>query len=319
MFLSHSIVFLLLLLLALIYYRLAIRFGIVDRPNHRSSHTRVTVRGGGIIFPFAVILWWMAADFIHTWMVLGIVWISVISFLDDIYAISRRLRFGIQFLALSMAFYDLGVFEQLSLWSLPFLYFFALGILNAVNFMDGINGISGLCGLCFFGSILAVNRYMPIFDNELIYSLIMAVFVFLIFNFRKNAMMFAGDIGSISLAYMMIYFLVQWYLASQNWTIILFLVVYGADAFLTLCRRLLKRENVGLPHRTHLYQILANELKKDHVLIALAFALIQFAVNFFLFIQPHSMPTQILAAGVIVAVAGIYLAIKVPLQKKFGI
>ncbi|WP_051315297.1 MraY family glycosyltransferase [Algoriphagus terrigena] len=319
MFLSHSIVFLLLLLLALIYYRLAIRFGIVDRPNHRSSHTRVTVRGGGIIFPFAVILWWMAADFIHTWMVLGLVWISAISLLDDIYNISRKLRFGIQFLALNMAFYDLGVFEQLPLWSLPFLYFAALGILNAVNFMDGINGIAGLCALCFFGSILAVNRYMPIFDNELIYSLIMGVFVFLIFNFRKNAMMFAGDIGSISLAYMMIYFLVQWFLAAQQWTIVLFLVIYGADAFLTLVRRLLKKENVGLPHRTHLYQILANQMKKDHVLIALAFALLQFAVNFFLFIKPHSMPSSVLALSVLVAVAAFYLAIKVPLQKKFGV
>lgn len=319
MFLNHSIVFLLLLLLALIYYRLAIRFGIVDRPNHRSSHTRVTVRGGGIIFPFAVILWWMAADFIHTWMVLGIVWISAISLLDDMYSISRKLRFGIQFLALNMAFYDLGVFEQLPLWSLPVLYFVALGILNAVNFMDGINGITGLCALCFFGSILAVNRYMPIFDYELIYSLIMAVFVFLIFNFRKNAMMFAGDIGSISLAYMMIYFLVQWFLAAQQWTIVLFLVIYGADAFLTLFRRLLKKENIGLPHRTHLYQILANQMKKDHVLIALAFALLQFAVNFFLFIKPHSMPSGVLGFGVLVAVAAIYLAIKVPLQKKFGV
>jgi len=319
MFLSYTIVFLSLLLAGLIYYRLAKQFGIVDQPNHRSSHTRVTVRGGGILFPLAVVLWWMSHDFVNTWMVLGIVWISAVSFLDDMYTLSRKLRLGVQFLGLSMAFYDLGVFEQESWWTLPFLYFMALGVINAINFMDGINGITGLYGLVFFGCLLAVNIYMPIFSESLIRYVILALLVFLIFNLRKDAKMFAGDVGSISLAFLIIYFLVQWYLASHNWTIILFLLIYGADSLITLVHRLVRGENVALPHRSHLYQILANQLRQDHVVIALLYALTQFVVNFSLFVYPRTVPGDLLGFAVLLATAIIYLSIKIPLIKKYGI
>lgn len=319
MILSYTIVFLSLLLVGLVYYRMAKRFGIVDKPNHRSSHKMVTIRGGGILFPFAVVFWWMAHDFLNTWMVLGIIWISTVSFLDDMYSLSRKLRFGIQFLALSMAFYDLGVFEQESWWVLPILYFVSLGIINAINFMDGINGLTGLYGLVFFGSLLAVNEYMPLFSESLIRYVILAILVFLIFNFRKDAKMFAGDIGSISLAYLIIYFLVQWYLASHNWTIVIFLLVYGADSLITFTQRLLRRENVALPHRTHLYQILANQLNQDHVIIALIYALLQFGINFSFFIYPRSEPGSLLTLGVLVVTAIIYLGIKTPLNKKYKV
>lgn len=319
MILSYTLIFLVLLLVGLIYFRLANRYGIVDKPNLRSSHTNVTVRGGGILFPFAIIFWWLNTDFLNTWMVLGIVWISVVSMLDDMFTVSRKLRFGVQFLALSMAFFDLGVFEQEPWWVLPILYFVALGIINAINFMDGINGITGLYGLVFFGSLLAINVYMPIFDESLIRYVVLAILVFLIFNFRKKAFMFAGDIGSISLAYLMIYFLVQWYLAAHNWTIVLLLLVYGADSFITLGQRLLRGQNVALPHRTHLYQIFANQLKKDHVLIALIYGLLQLAFNVVFFIFPQSYPTSLVGALVLIVTALVYLTIKTPLIKKFKV
>lgn len=319
MILSQTIVFLALLLAGLVYYRFALRFGIVDKPNLRSSHTDVTVRGGGIIFPVAVIFWWMGNDFLHTWMVIGLIWISAISFLDDMFALSRKLRFSIQFLAISMAFYDLGVFEQEALWTLPILYFVALGIINAINFMDGINGITGIYGIVFFASILAINQFMPIFSESLIRYVLLAILVFLIFNFRRKALMFAGDIGSISMAYLMIYLMVQWYLASGNWTIILFLVVYGMDSFLTLGRRLLRKENIGLPHRTHLYQIFANQLQKDHVIISLIYGMIQLAFNLVFFIFPQSYPHPLVAVLLLVVSALVYLGIKIPLIKKFKV
>lgn len=316
MILSNLIVFLFLLLLALVYQRLAFKFGIIDIPNSRSSHHIPTVRGGGIIFPMAVLFWWLNSDFLNTWMVLGLVWISAVSMLDDMFILSRKLRFGIQFLAISMAFYDLGLFEQQSVWTLPILYFVALGIVNAINFMDGINGITGLYFLVFFGSILAVNQFMPIFDSNLIQYIILALLVFLIFNLRKKALMFAGDIGSISLAYLVIYFMAKWYLASGSWTIILFLLVYGADSFITFFQRILRGENVSQPHRSHLYQIFVNQLKQDHVIIALVFASLQFGINFFLFIMPQSFPSEMVASAILITTALIYLGIKLPIQKK---
>ncbi|GAB3218835.1 glycosyltransferase family 4 protein [Algoriphagus aestuariicola] len=319
MILSYTIVFLSLLLAGLIYYRLARQFGIVDKPNSRSSHSATTIRGGGILFPLAVVFWWMSYDFQNTWMVLGIVWISVVSFLDDIYTISRKLRLGIQFLGLSMAFYDLGVFDQESWWALPVLYFVALGVINAINFMDGINGITGLYGLVFLGSLLAVNIYMPIFSESLIRYVILALCVFLVFNFRKDAKMFAGDIGSISLAYLIIYFLVQWYLSAHTWTIVLFLLIYGADSLITFAHRLFRRENVALPHRTHLYQILANQVGIDHVTIALIYSILQFGLNFFLFIYPQAIPEDLFGFGILVLTAVVYSSIKIPLIKKYEV
>ncbi len=307
-----------LIFFILVYYRLAKKYNIVDRPNHRSSHSEVTVRGGGIIFPIAVVMWWFVNDYIHTWMVIGIVWISTISLLDDLYTLSRKLRFGIQFMALSMAFYDLGLFEQQPYWSLPILYFIALGIINAINFMDGINGITGLYSLAFFGSLLVVNQYMPIFDESLIQFVIMGVSVFLIFNLRKKALMFAGDIGSISIAYLMIYFLTQWYLAGHAWTIVFMLLVYGADSFLTLGQRLVRGEKVTEPHRSHLYQLMANQLGWQHVLIALGFAIAQLGINYFLFIQNQGHPNSILGFVILFLAALIYLSIKLPIQKKFN-
>lgn len=250
-------------------------------------------------------------------MVLGLVWIAAVSMLDDIYALSRKLRFAIQFFALSLAFYDLGLFEQNAIWVLPVLYFIALGIINAINFMDGINGITGLYFLVFFGSLLAVNEFMPIFDSSLLHYIILSILVFLIFNLRKKALMFAGDIGSISLAYLVIYFLGKWYLASGNWTIILFLLIYGVDSFLTLGQRLIKGENVTQPHRSHLYQLLVNQLKKEHVMVALIFAVLQFGLNFLLFIYPKSFPSYLITCAVLVITALIYLGIKIPIQKKF--
>lgn len=317
MILSYLIVFLLLLLIGLVYHRLAIKFGIVDKPNHRSSHSSVTVRGGGILFPFAVIFWWMASDFLHTWMVLGLVWIAAVSLLDDMYTLSRKLRFGVQFLALSMAFYDLGVFERMNWMALPLLYFVSLGIINAINFMDGINGISGLYALIFFGSVLTVQEYMPIFEESLIRYVILSVLVFLFFNLRKKALMFAGDIGSISIAYLMIYFLVQWYMAGHSWTIILFLMVYGIDVFLTIAQRLKNGENITQPHRSHLYQLLVNHSKHDHVTIALIYAVLQGVVNLGLFIFPQTLPSPLLASAILLVSMLVYLFIKSRIRKKY--
>ncbi|MEN2281270.1 glycosyltransferase family 4 protein [Algoriphagus sp. SE2] len=317
MILSHIIIFLILLLCALVYQRLAIKFNITDIPNHRSSHQHVTVRGGGILFPVAIIFWWMVYDFQNTWMVLGIVWISAISLLDDIYSLSSKFRMGVQFLALSMAFHDLDLFQQVDWYFLPLIYFVGLGVINSVNFMDGINGITGLYGLVFFGSLLAVNAFMPIFDRELLQYEILALCVFLLFNFRKKAIMFAGDIGSISLAYLMIYFMGKWFLYSGSWTVILMVLVYGADSFTTLAERIKNKEKVFEPHRKHLYQLLANEGKMDHVIIAIIYALIQMAINFFAFIQPQGMPDPYLALSIMLGLGFVYIVIKVIVVRKY--
>ncbi len=319
MVLSNLIIFLSLLLVGLIYHRLANRLGIVDKPNNRSSHTHVTVRGGGIIFPIAALIWWFTNDYQNTWMIIGLLWVATVSMLDDIYSLSGRLRMGVQFIGISMAFYDLDLFNQMPPWSLPILYFIALGILNAINFMDGINGISGLYAAVFFASIMAVNIYLPIFNVSLPEYQILAISVFLIFNLRRKAIMFAGDIGSISLAYLMIYYLTQWYLEAGDWTIILFLMIYGVDAFLTLANRLKDGEDLGEPHRKHFYQILVNQAGASHVLVALSYAIIQLLINLVFFILPQSTPSPYLASIILVVTGVVYVFAKRLVKKKYAV
>lgn len=129
--------------------------------------------------------------------------------------------------------------------------------------------------------------------------------------------MFAGDIGSISIAYLMIYFLVQWYLVGHSWTIILFLMVYGVDVFLTMARRLKNRENITQPHRSHLYQLLVNQSKHDHVTIAIIYAVLQGVVNFGLFIYHQTLPNSILACAILLVSMLVYLFIKSRIRKKY--
>lgn len=128
--------------------------------------------------------------------------------------------------------------------------------------------------------------------------------------------MFAGDIGSISLAYLMIYLLLQCYLYSGSWTVILFLLIYGLDTALTIFERMRKKEKISTPHRTHLYQILANQGEIPHVNIALAYAILQLGINFTFFIYPQTTPDT-LALGILVIAGLIYLAIKLFLLKKY--
>lgn len=317
MILSYLSIFLFLLLIGLVYYRLARKFGVWDLPNERSSHRQVTIRGGGILFPAAAIIWWLFFDFQNTWMIIGMLWISSISMLDDIYTLSAKLRFGVQFLALSMAFWDLEVFQTLDWYQLPILYFMGLGIINAINFMDGINGITGLYGLVFFASLMVVNTYSPFFQDELLHYEVLAICVFLLFNLRKKALMFAGDIGSITLAYLMIYFLTKWYLAEGNWTIILFLLIYGVDVTATIVRRIQKGEKLTEPHRTHLYQFLVNQVKIDHVIIALVYAIMQGVINFGFFILPQSYPEPRTAFAFMTVLGFAYLFFKNWIRKRY--
>ncbi|MFC3415181.1 MraY family glycosyltransferase [Algoriphagus hitonicola] len=314
----YLVVFCILTIVSIIYYGFAKSLGIVDKPNHRSSHTRVTVRGGGIIFPIAALLWFLIFDFQHALMILGLVLIASISFLDDIYSLNRKIRFFTQFLALSLAFYDLRLFQHLDWYLLPIFYFVALGIINAINFMDGINGITGLYSLVFFGTLLVLHQNMPIFEEELINYQILAILAFLIFNLRKKALMFAGDIGSISVAYLMIYFMTQWFLNGGGWTVILILLIFGADVFVTMATRLLNRERLTEPHRKHLYQLLANEGKIPHIPVAILFAVLQGIFNYFVFIRTETTPSTLQGLGIILTTGLFYILIKQTLKKRFS-
>lgn len=282
----------LFVIIELAYFRIADHFNIIDKPNLRSSHTTITLRGGGILFPIAWLLGFVLSGFQHPWMVAGLLLLSVVSFWDDVRSLSSGIRFGAQFVALGFMFYDLQLVELMPWYGIIAACILSVATLNAINFMDGINGMTGLYGLTCIGSLLL---YQHGFNGIASTSptptvlLLLALLVFGLFNFRKKAKCFAGDIGSISLGYILIFLLLQHILPASTsgsepatgWHMewILLLTVYGIDSMFTIFQRLWNKENILQPHRKHLYQYLANELKWPHLIVAGLYAVIQMVVN----------------------------------------
>ena len=142
--------------------------------------------------------------------------------------------------------------------------------------MDGINGITGGYSLIILVALAYINREIVSFvEQELIVTVLCSVLVFNFFNFRKHAKCFAGDVGSVSIAFIVLFLIGKLIIKTEDFSWIVPLVVYGVDSVLTIIHRLMLHENIGLPHRKHLYQIMANELKVPHVVVSSVYMVIQ--------------------------------------------
>ena len=269
-----------LTILMLLYFKVADRFNIVDKPNHRSAHAEITLRGGGVIFWFAALLYFLQRFEGYYLFFVGITLVSLVSFWDDIQSLPNKIRLVTQFLAISLLLYSLGVFSIVSIWGVVIIYVMAIGIINAYNFMDGINGITGLYTLAVLSSLLYVNAYVAVFTTfEFIVYPMVASVVFLFFNFRKKAKCFAGDVGSISIAFWIIYLLLQLILKTESLVWLLFLGVYGVETIATIAHRIHLKENIFEAHRWHLYQVLSNGYKIEHRIVAIMYASLQGLVS----------------------------------------
>jgi UDP-N-acetylmuramyl pentapeptide phosphotransferase/UDP-N-acetylglucosamine-1-phosphate transferase len=274
----YLLLFIALFAAELAYFRIADHFNIIDKPNERSSHSRLTLRGGGIVFYMGILLYFAFFGFQHQWFFLGLTMISIVSFADDIRPQSSKLRLLVHFAAMGLMFYEWGLYD------LPWYYtllalIFCTGIINAYNFMDGINGITGGYSLAVAGSLWYINTYQVAFvDNDFIYTLVLAILVFNFFNFRTKAKCFAGDVGAISIAFIILFLLGLLIVKTADFSYIILLVVYGVDSVLTIIHRLILKENIFQPHRKHTYQILANELKIKHVVVSSFYAVLQIMI-----------------------------------------
>ena len=283
-------VFLVLFFLELIYFKIADKFNIIDKPNHRSSHTQITLRGGGIIFPIAFVLYFVLSAVYRKdyflpedyWSFgLGLLALSTISFLDDILDLSSKLRLLFHFVAVTLLIYFLGLFTSAPIWFIPLVYVFVIGVLNAYNFMDGINGITGVYSLVMLITFYYINQYGVTFtDAHFIIYPILASLVFLFFNFRKKAKCFAGDVGSMSIAFWVLALLGLLVVKTQELTYLLFIGVYGIEVIFTIIQRIKLKENIFEAHRHHLYQLLVNQMKWSHLLVSTMYGVIQLLINF---------------------------------------
>ena len=271
----YLIILVLLFLAELFYFRIADKCNIIDKPNERSSHTRITLRGGGIIFYFGALAYFLTNHWEYPWFILALTLITFISFVDDIRSISQGLRLMLHFTAMALLFYQWGLFT-LPWWWIIVALIVCTGIINAYNFMDGINGITGGYSLVILGALAYINSKIITFvEPALIYIVLCSVFVFCFFNFRKKAKCFAGDVGSVSIAFILLFLIGRLIIKTEDFSWIILLSVYGVDSVLTIIHRLMLHENIGLPHRKHMYQLMANELKMPHVVVSLIYMVVQ--------------------------------------------
>ena len=271
----YLLVFILLFAAELLYFKVADKCNIIDNPNERSSHTRITLRGGGIIFYFGALAYFLTNHFEYPWFMLALTLVTFISFVDDVHSTRQVTRLVFHFSAMALMFWQWGLFG-LPWWWIVVALVVCTGIINAYNFMDGINGITGGYSLVILVALAYINaQVVPFVEQDLIYTVILSVLVFCFFNFRKKAKCFAGDVGSVSIAFVLLFLIGRLVMVTEDLSWIVLLVVYGVDSVLTIVHRLMLHENIGLPHRKHLYQLMANELKIPHVAVSLVYMAVQ--------------------------------------------
>lgn len=304
------------------YFKIADKYNIIDKPNHRSAHTQITLRGGGIIFPISLILFCLSnlnETINHYWSFgFGLLAICTVSFIDDIKPLSNRIRLSVHLISVILLLYFTGAFSLMPYWVWPILFILIIGTLNAYNFMDGINGMSGTYTLVTLLTLFYINKEVVIFtDNDFIIYPILASLVFLFFNFRKKAKCFAGDIGSMGMGFWVIGLITLLVMKTQDYKYILLLSIYGMEVVLTIIERLLLKENIFEAHRRHLYQLFANEKKVSHLIISSVYAVFQVLINIFLI--NSQLPIWALILIIFVPIGGIYLALKWSLKKQYNL
>lgn len=308
---TYIIIFILLLIAELLYFRIADKCNIIDKPNERSSHSTIVLRGGGIIFLIGVWIWSAFFGFQYPWFLMGLTLVAGISFVDDVHSLPDSVRLVAQFAAAAMAFYQLGILHWSMWWIILLALVVYVGATNVINFMDGINGITAGYSLAVLIPLALVNLTDTFVAQSLIVSTILASLVFCVFNFRPKgkAKCFAGDVGSIGIAFIMLFLLGHLIIRTGDITWLIFLLVYGVDGCLTIAHRIMLHENLGEAHRKHAYQIMANELKIGHVKVALLYMVIQLIISLgFIYFCPNTMLAHWLyLIGAFVVLAIVYI------------
>ena len=237
-------------------------------------------------------VWSAFFGFDYPWFLAGLTLVAGVSFVDDIRSLPDSVRLVAQFAAAAMAFYQLDILHWNMWWIVLVALIVYVGATNVINFMDGINGITAGYSLAVLFPLAALNVDDKFVAQSLIFTTIIAAIVFCIFNFRPKgkAKCFAGDVGSIGIAFIMLFLLGNVIIKTEDITWLIFLLVYGVDGCLTIIHRIMLHENLGEAHRKHAYQIMANELKIGHVKVTLIYMAMQLMVSLgFIYLCPDNV------------------------------
>jgi len=271
-----------------------IKNAILDEVNERSSHTIPTPHGGGIAIAvtwFGGLLYLYATKQIDNnlfyALIVGVV-ISFVSFFDDLYDLSPKIRLASQSTVALIGLYCLGGLNSLDfgLFSINnqiftnIVAFVAIiWFINLYNFLDGIDGYAGTEAV-----FLALAGFV-LFGGAHFLVLFVSVLGFLIWNWHR-AKIFMGDVGSTLLGYNVAIFTI--YYANQDsinlWIWLILFGLFWFDATITLFRRYKNGERVSQAHKKHAYQRLHQSgWKHDRVvLFSIAVNLVLFSFVYFI-------------------------------------
>ena len=307
---QYTVITIILISAELLYFKLADKFNIIDKPNERSSHSSIVLRGGGIIFVIGSLVWAIASLLgvfgsgqpLYPLFLLAVVLAAGISFVDDVRSLPDSVRLVVQFLAMGLMILQLflsakgeGLFGESNLLINIVFVLIALvvcvGATNIYNFMDGINGITAGYSIAVLLPLMLMNHRVGFLSESLLLVVLLSVLVFSFFNFRPRgkAKCFAGDVGSVGIAFILLFSIGMLIVKTADVTWLIFLLVYGVDGCLTICHRILLHENLGQAHRKHAYQLMANELRMSHPLVSVIYLALQLAVSLgFIYLIPDT-------------------------------
>ena len=331
MFLTYGIIAAILVIAELVYFKIADHYNIIDKPNERSSHSTIVLRGGGIIFAISMIVWSLTPfpspmgegctiALMEYWpFMCGLLLIAGVSFWDDVCSLPDSVRMCVQILSTLLMFWSIGLYTAFDSWVwmvVPIPLFFCVGATNIINFMDGINGITAAYAFAMLLPMLLLNRDMSFVDESYLVVAIIGVLIFSIFNFRPKgkAKCFAGDVGSIGIAFIILFALGRLMLMTKDVTYIVFFLVYGIDGSLTIFHRIMLHENLGQAHRKHVFQLMANELKMSHVTVSCIYMVLQLIISLgMIYLVPNTIVAHwiyLVSAGIVLAVAYVLFKMK---------
>lgn len=334
---TYVAIAIILLIAELVYFNIADHFNIIDKPNQRSSHTKIVLRGGGIIFLIGAWVWaiwqWIGMpDQVghdgYPWFLAAVTLAAGVSFIDDIHSLPDSVRLVVQFVAMGLMFYQLDMIHVELWWAVILALIVCVGATNIYNFMDGINGITAGYSLAVLVPLLALNEMSggpsassgtagQFIETSFIVVTILSVLVFSYFNFRpKNkAKCFAGDVGSVGIAFILLFMIGSLIMKTGDITWLIFLIVYGVDGCCTIVHRIMLHEHLGEAHRKHAYQIMANELGMSHVVVSLIYMAIQLLISLGMV---YLIPNTVVAHWIYLVVVGVVLvAAYVLFMKKY--
>ena len=319
---TYLIIFVLLLVAELVYFKIADKFNIIDKPNQRSSHSTIVLRGGGVIFALSMIVWAVVmavqgeCQTVVSYLpfLAGLLMVAGVSFWDDVKSLPDSVRLIVQFVAMALMFWSMGILHWNMWWIVLIALIVCVGATNVINFMDGINGITAGYSLAVLLPLVLLNQELAFMEPSFLVVAILGVLVFCIFNFRPKgkAKCFAGDVGSIAIAFIMLFAIGKLVVLTGDVTYLIFLLVYGVDGCLTICHRIMLHENLGEAHRKHAYQLMANELKIGHVKVSLLYMAMQLMVSLgFIYVCPNTVLAHwVYLLGAVVVLGVVYVLFK---------